>query len=117
MPSGSAIRCSPGATSVTMSVTAERSRPCPGSATPGGSLLDLGDRAQLVRRRGSEAEELQIRRDLFEEHLLADLDRTPLGLRLAEERRDLLLHHDLADEGARVDPVDVHRQRVVVLHP
>jgi hypothetical protein len=44
------------------------------------------------------------------------LDLAALFLGSAQERRDLLLHHDFADERGRRDPVDIHRQRVAVVH-
>src|SRR4051812_23083781 len=110
MPSGRASRCTPAATS-------ETSTAVPGvgaRATP--SVLDLGDRPQFPGGRRPESEELEVGRDHLEEHVLAHLYRAALGHGRTEQRRELLLHDHLPDERARRDAVDVHRQRVVVLH-
>src|SRR5271167_1047121 len=90
-----------------------------GHVRKGSSLLvfDLRDRAQLFRCRCPETEELQVRGNLLEQHIGADLDRTTLFLRCAQEGSHFLLHHDLTHERSRSDPLDVKWKWIAVLHP
>src|SRR5689334_6357005 len=81
-----------------------------------GSVLDPGDAAQFLGRARAESEEFEIGRDLFEQHVGADLDGASLLHRGAKQRRELLLHDDLAHERRWLDPGDVKRQRVISLH-
>src|SRR5882672_2879760 len=57
------------------------------------SVFDLRQRAQDFRRRRLEAEEFEIGRNHFVQHVRSDLHRAPLVHRHAEERGELLLHH------------------------
>src|SRR4051794_15569383 len=61
------------------------------------SVLDLRDRAKLVRGRRTEAEELEIGRDLLEEHVDPDLNVATALHGGTQERRRLLLHHHFTD--------------------
>src|SRR5271163_3584765 len=75
------------------------------------------DRTQRLRRRRRKAEELQIGRDLLEQHVYADLYATAALAGGTQERRHLLLHDHLADERRGCEPSDVERHRVAFLHP
>src|SRR3954447_20350228 len=114
IPSGSASRYTPSATQRprrwSSSVRCLRPPAAPRS------VPNLRHCAQFVRRGRAVAEELQVGRDLLEEHVLADLYCAALVEGNLQEGRDLLLHHDLAHEGRRGNPVDVHREGVVVVH-
>src|SRR5215472_5024939 len=63
------------------------------------------DRAQLVRGHLPETEEIEVQRNLLEQHLRADLSAATLFARGAEQRRYLLLHHHFADESRRGQPL------------
>ena len=73
--------------------------------------LSAADLCELRFRLG----EVEIGRDLLEQHVGADLDRAASLLHRAQEGGDLLLHHHLAHEGAGCDPGDVDRQRIAVM--
>src|SRR3954449_7446823 len=103
MPSGSASRKTPRATSATSTpetvITRRRTAPAPGS------VPHLRDRAQLLGRGRAEAEEFEVGRDLLEEPLVADLYLAAIGQSCPRHWRGLLLHAPLADERRRRDPV------------
>src|SRR5271165_6050547 len=71
------------------------------SSMAGGASGQRRDRAQRIGRDAAKTEELEVERDLLEEHVGANLGAAAALARGAQERRDRLLHHDLADEGFR----------------
>src|SRR6185503_18742367 len=77
---------------------------------------ELRHGAKLVRRRGAEAEELEVERNLLEQHVGADLDAAAALACRGEERRDRLLHDDLADERGRRKARRIHGQGIAVVH-
>src|SRR5260370_6110473 len=79
------------------------------------SVIDLRHSPQLIWRRGSKPEKLQISGDLFEQHVGADLKFAAARAYRGKEGRNLLLHHYFADECRRCNACDVHRQRVAGL--
>src|ERR1700675_4015516 len=72
--------------------------------------------AELVGGHRAETEELEIERNLLEQNLGAGLRPAAQFPRGTEQRRDLLLHHDFADEGLRAEARNVERQRIVRVH-
>src|SRR5208337_5313939 len=63
-----------------------------------------------------ETKEFEVKGDLLEEHVRANLGAAAACARGTQQRRDFLFHHHLADEGRGTQPVDVERQRVVGIH-
>src|SRR5262249_3476615 len=63
---------------------------------PGTSIMDLRELAQFIRRRGAEAKEFQVGRNLLEQHVGADLIVAAFCPHGGKERRDFFLHHYLA---------------------
>lgn len=63
------------------------------------SVAKLSTLTKFIRRRGSEAEELEISWDLLEQHVRPDLVSASPLTRGGEERGDLGLHDHFADEG------------------
>ena len=80
------------------------------------SIANAGDRAQFVRCGGGKAKKFEIGRDLFEQHVGADLDRAAFLPSGAQERRYFLPHYHLADESGRINASDVHGQWVAIGH-
>src|SRR5947207_3335250 len=72
-------------------------------------VTDPRQGAQLVRRRRAQAKELQIGRDLFEQHVGANLVGAAALACSRKERRDLLLHHDFTDQCRRRNMRNIHR--------
>src|SRR5450755_3688632 len=62
------------------------------------SVIDLRHSPQLIWRRGSKPEKLQISRNLFEQHVGADLKFAAARAYRGKEGRNLVLHHHFADE-------------------
>src|SRR5262249_39703665 len=60
------------------------------------SVADLCDGSQFLRRGRSKTEELQIGRNLFEQHVSANLNLAATRFCRRQEWRDFLLHHDFA---------------------
>src|SRR6476659_4496742 len=80
------------------------------------SVLDLRYVAQFIGCRRAESEELQVRRDLLEQHIGTDLRVAAALLRGPQKRCDRGFHHDLADERGRGDQVHVDGQWVALVH-
>ncbi|MNY70303.1 hypothetical protein D3C86_2084140 [compost metagenome] len=64
----------------------------------------------------AEAEEFKVGGNLLEQHVGSNLEAAAAFARSGEERGDLGLHHNLADEGRRIDARHIHRQRISVFH-
>ena len=70
-----------------------------GMAVPAEALVvDLGDGPKFVRRGRAKAEEFEICRNLFKQHIGADLNFTATRPCGRQKWRDFLFHHDFADE-------------------
>src|SRR5258708_621509 len=72
------------------------------------SVADPCHGAKLIRRRRAKAEKLQIGGNLLEQHVDTDLALAATRLRSREERRDLVLHHHLANKSRRRNACDIH---------
>src|SRR5882672_7716111 len=62
------------------------------------SVIDLRHSPQLIWRRGSKPEKLQVSGDLFEQHVGADLEFAAARAYRGKEGRNLVLHYHFADE-------------------
>ncbi len=62
------------------------------------SVIDQRHSPQLIWRRGSKPEKLQISGNLFEQHVGADLEFAAARAYRGKEGRNLVLHHHFADE-------------------
>ena len=69
-----------------------------GSVPAEALVVDLGDGPKFVRRGRAKAEELEICRNSFEQHVGADLNFTATRPCGRQKWRDFLFHHDLAHE-------------------
>src|ERR1700676_2904300 len=80
------------------------------------SVVDLRDGPKFLRRGRANAEELEIRWNLLEQHVGADLNFAAARPCRRQKWRNFLLHHDFADERRGCNSINVHRQWVTVLH-
>src|ERR1700752_3880529 len=79
-------------------------------------VADLGDGPKFFWGGRSKAEELEIGRNLFEQHVGADLNLAATRFCRRQEWCDFLLHHNLTHESRGCNSIDVHRQRITFLH-
>src|SRR5258708_26892982 len=79
-------------------------------------VADLRDRPKFLGRRRAKTEELEIGWNLLEQHVGAGLDSAATRPSRREKWRDFVLHHDFADKRRGRNSINVHRQRVTVLH-
>jgi hypothetical protein len=76
----------------------------------------LGDHPQLVGGRGAIAEEFEICRDLFEQHVCSDLVKAAAPRYSFEQGRQLRGQYYVSDEGVASEARRVERKRVADRH-